>query len=383
MLVGTAAAMAAIFIKEIQRTVVTWGNERKAKKHGQLEERYAHGLDLVAGGRLEEATACFEEILKKEPQHPGATTALGDVHYSCKKWDKAIEYHSQARSITPANIRLMLKLGRDYAEADRRTDAIEILSQLTQIDGDNLTGFVELGKLYLKQGKPEQAYNAQCKVVNLTKDPNRKEKEQQILLGLKCELAGEQSAQGDDQNAIRTLKDVLHKDKRFVPAYIKLAEIYQKGGALDEAISTVERGYRSTPCMVLLQRLEELALAEEQPQEAISAYRQAIGRAPDDLAPALALALLYFKLEMLDEAEKECRYLLSHGKDFPLLHQLLAEIYFRSGRFEESCGRYKHVLQKQRERLFRYVCNNCGAEKASWEARCTSCGQWNSLVWQI
>jgi predicted ATP-dependent serine protease len=33
--------------------------------------------------------------------------------------------------------------------------------------------------------------------------------------------------------------------------------------------------------------------------------------------------------------------------------------------------------------VVKFVCNNCGAIHSSWMGRCSSCGEWNTLVEQL
>jgi lipopolysaccharide biosynthesis regulator YciM len=383
MLSGVLLSFGIVLIKEMRRSFLQWREARATKRSELVDNQYNQGLQLLAGGRPDDAANCFNKVLGKDPRHIRAHVALGDVYFSAGDWDQAAHYHSRALELNGGDAGIMLKLAQDYQRAGRIDGAIDVLQRIIQADGGNLTARIRLRELYGNQGHWDKAYELQQQVVALTKSKPQKAQEQQMLWGLKYELASTQAARGQYQEAIKALKEIIKEDKQFLPAYIQLVDVYQRQGKLDEAFQVIEKGYRQNSSLILLKKLEELSLARENPQRAIGAYRQAIQSRPQDFGLNLFLGMLYLKLEMLEEAKEQFQYLIRQGKDFPLLHYELAGVRERQKQYEQGCEEYRRAFKAKEEQLLRYTCGECGANFPRWEGRCHHCGRWNTINWQV
>jgi lipopolysaccharide biosynthesis regulator YciM len=381
-LFGVLISFGIMLIKETRRSIHHIIAARRIKRNEYINQQYNQGMQLVASGHSEEAAVCFNKLLSKYPQHVESNIALGDVYFSADEWDLAAHYHSRALELKDNDPGLMLKLAQDYQQAGKIDGVIDMLQKVIQVDEDNLIARTRLRELYCKQGHWDKAYEMQQQVIDHISAKTRKIQEQQTLWGLKCELAGNQAAHGQHQEAIKALKEIIKADKGFIPAYIQLIDIYQKQGKLEEAYQVIEKGYRQNFSIILLKRMEILSLKHEHPQRIIAAYRQAIKDRPQDYDLYLFLGMLYLKLEMLDEAEEQFQY-LTRLKDFSLLHYELAEVLKRKKQYEQSVEEYQRAFKTQEEELQRYTCDGCGAKFPRWEGRCYHCGRWNTINWQI
>jgi len=84
------------------------------------------GRALLAAGRLEEAAASFCEILRVEPQHAAALSALGDVSVATRKPEHALSYHLQALALQPNNATYALACVFDHLTAEQYGAARDI-----------------------------------------------------------------------------------------------------------------------------------------------------------------------------------------------------------------------------------------------------------------
>jgi lipopolysaccharide biosynthesis regulator YciM len=382
-LCGVVVSFGIFLVKEMRRSFKHLGEARKVKRSEFVERQHTRGVQLVVSGYPDEAIHCFNKILNKDPKNVEAHIALGDVYFSIGDWDQAARCHSRALEVNGGDAGLMLKLVQDYQRAGKIDGAIDVLQKIIQADESNITARIRLRELYCNQGHWHKACELQQQVVALVKSKPNKLQEQNILWGLKCGLAGTQAADGQQQEAIKALKEIIKADKHFLPAYIQLAEVYQKQKRLDEAIQVLEKGYRQNQSLILLKRLEELSLSRDDPQRAIETYRRAIQNRPQAYGLYLFLGMLYLKLEMLEEAKEQFQYLIRQGKDFPLLHYELAGVQERQMQYQQSCQEYKRAFLTQDAQLLRYDCGECGATFPHWEGRCHHCGRWNTINWLV
>ncbi len=81
----------------------------------------------------------------------------------------------------------------------------------------------------------------------------------------------------------------------------------------------------------MLARLERAYREEGRPTRMIAVYREAIARAPDNVALAVALGRVYLELEMLDEAADELEKVEVRAPDLPVVHAYLATVFEHRG----------------------------------------------------
>jgi len=383
-LFGVVLTAGFVFFREARRSLSGWLAGRRRERKEKVQRLYMRGLDLLASHRYKEARAAFFKVLKVEPKHVGANVALGDIAYEEHNWEEAARYHGQALDCDEYNVRILLKLEKDFCQAGRLDEAIGVLRRIVQTDRKNLAAWSRLRELYFKQGAWSKAAEAQREIVSLTKGlPGRRQAEEEIWLGIRYELAMQLLGQGQEAEAEKGLLEVIKADKKFVPGYVALARIYREKGRRKEALAIVEKGYKVCPSLVLLKELERIRLEEENPEGAIRAYRQAIEKNPEDCALRLFLGMLYLKLEMVDEAKEQFLFLEQQGRDFALLHYVMAEVYKRRKDYERSCQEYRQAFQAQEVAVFHYVCQRCGAEYHEWSGRCQRCNHWNCIGWRI
>ncbi len=82
---------------------------------------------------------------------------------------------------------------------------------------------------------------------------------------------------------------------------------------------------------------------------------------------------------MVEEAQEALRQVEAAGADTFDLHVLLAEAHRRRERFEASVEEFQRALRLKGRVAIPYVCSRCLAEAPSWNARCPSCGSWDTL----
>src|SRR2546427_1727768 len=129
----------------------------------------------------------------------------------------------------------------------------------------------------------------------------------------------------------------------------------------------------------LLVRLERGFREEGRPRRMIALYQQALERAPDEPALALALGRVFFELEMLDEAADQFEKVEVRAPGLPAVHAYLGAVFERRGETRAAFDEYRRALQLAHAFEWPHRCAACGAVSALWQDPCPACRRWNTL----
>lgn len=230
----------------------------------------------------------------------------------------------------------------------------------------------------LAAGQSAEAINAQQRLVNAAPSHERAA-EAQRLATLHYAQASEDLECGRPAAAIPHLKNALRWARDFVPATVALGDAQTRLGERREAVRTWERALDGQPSLPVLARLERAYRDEGRPTRMIAVYREAIARAPDDLALAVALGRVYLDLEMLDEAADQLEKVEVRAPDLPIVHAYLAAVFERRGDVREACAEYRRSLHLARLLDWPHRCEACQATSLGWQDQCQACRRWNTL----
>ncbi len=381
LLAGILISLIVLSLKRTMQFFQKWLEEKEAKTQRLMDQQFQRGLSLKSQGHILEAAEQWESVLRQQPGHLQALTALGDLRAEEKDWEQAARYHSKAFELKEQDESLGLKLERDYRETGRYEDALELLHRLVKLNPDNLEACRRQCRYYMEHGQWHKALELQKDLIAQSKNSKSVE-ERTILLGIKTELAASLLSDGGLDEAVKILKDVLKTDKGFVPAAIKLAEALSRQGDQENALDILEKSYRQNLNIALMEKIEEISLRREEPYRAIRAYKTVIQEYPQNYELNLFLGKFYLKLEMLDEAQEQFQYLQHQGQDSPLLCYLLAEVYQHKRQPESACREYQKAFNTLNS-WQPYKCTVCAGISPKWEARCPHCQSWNSLNYTV
>jgi tetratricopeptide (TPR) repeat protein len=209
--------------------------------------------------------------------------------------------------------------------------------------------------------------------------PADRARESEWLAVIHYEIGQARMAAGLPKPAAAEFRSAIRANRSFVPATIALGDAYEAAGDRWGALRVWERAAEVTPALPILARLEQVYRREGRPTRMIALYQEALERAPDDIALALALGRVYFELEMLDEAADHFEKLEVRVPDLPAVHAFLGAIFERRAQTREAFGEYRQALQLAHAFAAPCRCAACGATAPMWQARCPACGRWNSL----
>jgi tetratricopeptide (TPR) repeat protein len=186
-------------------------------------------------------------------------------------------------------------------------------------------------------------------------------------------------AHGRPASALGYFRGALRIDRDFLPALVALGDAYDAAGDRREAVRAWERAAETHPALPLLARLERAYRDEGRPSRMIALYQDAVARAGDDLALAVALGRVYLELEMLDEAADQLEKVEVRAPDLPLVHAYLGAVFERRGETSAAFEEYRRALRLGHAFEWPHACAACGAAVGGWRERCERCRSWNTV----
>ena len=144
------------------------------------------------------------------------------------------------------------------------------------------------------------------------------------------------------------MKEIISEDKRFIPAYILLAETYIKINKLNEAGRVYGRGYTKTGHIEFLLKMEDLYINRGDPGAILKIYQRVLDLSPKDHLITFLYARFCLRLEMIDEALEMLNSLIEEGEEFRGLHRAMAEAYIHREETGKRC-----MLNSERHFLWR------------------------------
>jgi lipopolysaccharide biosynthesis regulator YciM len=315
----------------------------------------------------------------KDPNHIPAFLRLGEISLQEGDYSEAIRLHLKAKNLDPDNLETLLDLETDYERAGQIEEAIRVLERITERFKDNLDARGRLQSLYIRKGMWDKALEIQKDLLKSSAEATKADTQRRTLLGCRYEIGAAKLSQKQFKEAAKIFREVAKLGKGFLPAYLKLGETYYRSGEKLKAGRIWERAFDITRSRVFLEQLEQLYLELEEPERLLSFYHQRILRYPHDLVLRLYLGKLYYRLEMIAEAEEQFRLLTKEVPGFALPHYLLAQILERRRAWTDAMTHYKEVLSLLSLPLFPYRCSQCGTRHLGWQDRCSKCGEWGTL----
>ena len=266
------------------------------------------------------------------------------IYFQEGRWDKAIEEYKKLIALDPEDVNTHNMLGDVYVKKGAVAEAFDAY---IKVSGD-----------FSSRGQVDKAVVVNKKIAAL--DSSKLSGEGQKKQGLIKQTLKADSAmeQGNLNEAIEALSEVVKLDTENLSAYSKLAELYEKQGKLDEAIQQ----YLAIGSAFLKNRLFKKA------QEM---FQKIVQLEPGNLDARINLAQIFIKQGSESDAKKEFLSIaeLAHAKgdtDKALLyankaiefksieaHYILGLIFFKKQQYSEAKAEF--------ESLLRFKINHVGA----------------------
>ncbi|MBP1749436.1 MAG: hypothetical protein H6Q52_1975 [Deltaproteobacteria bacterium] len=375
---GVIISIIVSFFYDVKTAVTSWmarRAERKSEEYLALVEKARH-YDLK--GDRDKAIEQLDMLSRRNPGREETYIALSDIYVSMEDYDKARDTLDLAEtslgkveSILFKKVKLNMK-ARDYAKNEA------LLKDILRLNESSLDALRKLRDLYVWKKDWDGAYDIEKKIKRYVKT----EEESKRLIGIRYQKAFALFKDQFSLNAetiIGELKEIISEEKRFIPAYVLLGEVYKKSGKLNEAGRIYGRGYTKTGHIEFLLKMEDLYIDRGDPEVILKIYRRVLDVSPDDHLISFLYARLCLRLEMIDEAIDTLNSLMAEGEDFKGLHRAMAEAYVHRGELENAVQEFKGAFPIDEQVYIPFVCTKCNSIKEEWSDYCESCYSWNTI----
>lgn len=375
---GFGLALVLGLSREAGLLVDRWRQRRASRKSEEIDEEYTRGLIAVLEGREDEALRHFRAVLERDSRHFNTLIKIGEVLRSRERFADAIEYHRKAHHLKEDDTRPLYALVEDHEAQGEMERARNVLGRIIAINKASIAAWRKLRSLHMKERSWEKALEAHRQVEKLANPGDPKDTvDRRIGTGIEYEQARARFEAGDTKDAIGMLKRLAKAHPEFVPAHVTLGRALVRTGRESDGVRVWRDGFRGTGSPVFLSVLEDHFLEREEPMSAIDGLKECMVTHPDTVR--FHLGKLYFRLEMLDDAQAMLSSLEGRASRAPALHFLLGRIHERRGNTRQAADYYRRVIKERDFVGLDFRCRSCGAHATEWSGRCGECGAWNTI----
>jgi tetratricopeptide (TPR) repeat protein len=380
---GVLLVFLSTLTRDAQRAYREFQSSRQRKREQALKEELEKGMEAFLRGDLRKAKTHYREILKRDPSQIDLYLRLSEISQREGNDEETLQWVEKASLIDSRNPNILLREAALRQKMKQFPDAIRILNRIIDLDAGNLKALKCLREVYLESQRWEEALRTQKTVLKYTKGKQAEEEETFFYLGLKFEHVRDllNKSGGDSLDPIlKEAKEIVREEKKFLPGYLLLGDVYQRMGKWKDAGNVWGKGFKRFQSVIFLLRLEDLYLGRGDPNTLLRIYQRTLKMYPDNDVIAFFYAKLCLRLEMLDEALEELDFISLKRKDFPALHRLLAEVYLHRKDFGRAVQEFERTFELSGTSYFPFVCTHCQKESREWVAYCSQCHHWSTYT---
>ena len=267
------------------------------------------GVILRAQRRPEEALAHFEEALKRDPTSLESLEQITAILISQKRMAQAQERVVRQIALYPKSANLQNLLGRVLMEAQNWPQSEVAFKKAITLDKELLSTYVNLGELYARQGKIEQAVDELEGV--LKKSP--RQPSVLMLLGMLHEQ------QKDFSLAMARYEEALQVNANFAPAANNLAWLLlEHAGDKERALSYAERAWKLSPSDPnFADTLGWIYFKKQMYPKAVGLLKEAVNQLPEHPTILYHYGMAQYWNDNNDEAKKSLTKFLKVSPNSP------------------------------------------------------------------
>jgi lipopolysaccharide biosynthesis regulator YciM len=374
---GLIVSIILSFFLDIKKALSGWKAGKKEKKNEEFRDLLEKAKSYDLRGDREKAIENLNRVIRRAPGMEETYVFLSDLYVSMKEYEKAIEVLNLAEASLGRTEAVLLRKAKVYLAARNMEKLEPDLKEIMKMNESNLEAAAMLRDYYIWKKDWNEAYEVEKKLKKFI----RTEDEDRRFSGIQYErvLARfEDQLQFGSETIIKDLKDIIGEDKRFVPAYILLSEVYKRTGKLNEAGRVYGRGYAKTGHIIFLLKMEDLYIDRGDPGVILKIYRRILDITPKNSLISFLYARLCLRLEMIDEAIDMLNLLLAEGEEFPGLHRAMAEACIHRGELEKAVEEFRKAFPMKHVYI-PFACDNCQTKKDEWVEFCDNCYSWNTI----
>ena len=279
----------------------------------------------LAAGRIGQAKAIYEQVLRDQPRHARALCGLGAIALRSGEIARAFELIGHAATVAPTDAMTLGNLAVVYQARGDLDQAEACLQRALDLDSGLAELHSNFASLMLARGNPGRAETAQRHAIALAPDSATQRFNLANILVATDQLAA----------AAETYRDVLALDPEHVGALNNLSILHKQDGRRDLAEALLDEALLRDPMNPeLLANHADLLLMRGLGDDALQTIRRAVGCAPMNPRLREALGAVLLELVRLAEAGKELASAMRAAPRDPGIALNLARLLRRQGNLD-------------------------------------------------
>jgi tetratricopeptide (TPR) repeat protein len=296
----------------------------------QMQNR--QGVALAQQGRFQESAACFREAIRLRDGYVDGMSNLGNVLTFMGQLDEARSWYEQALALRPHDARLLNNLSNLLREQKDYEGSAGRAREALALDANYAEAHNNLGTALLMLRQPESAADSFQKAVTLKPD----------LAEANSNLGEALRQLSRYEEAVHWCRQAVHLRPSFAEAHNHLGAALTATGALDEAVEALREALRLKPDLqeartnlaYALWRLGRL-------DEAAACCNEALAQKPDYANGYNILGVIRAKQNRLDEALTYYGRAIELDSDFPEAHFHRGLVLLVQGKLTEGLAEYE------------------------------------------
>ncbi|MDT9178067.1 MAG: tetratricopeptide repeat protein [Limnospira sp. PMC 1291.21] len=298
---------------------------------------YQQGIEYLTEGKLEEAIACCNFALERQPYWPDGYKTLGLAYQKQGNFEQALIAYTNALEIKPDFAEVYGNLGSLYAEHKLWQDAVQAYDVALRLNPDLVGLYRNLAQLLIMFGKYEDAISY-CQQA-IAKQPDSFKAYYLLgnaLSGLEKWSAAETAYQRGAE--LNPQCDRIHVD---------LGNMLAQQGNWQPAIAAYQTAIKINPKNELAyHKLGNSWFRLQEPEKAISVYKKAMEINPLTPWSHLPLGRSLLEVGKVQEAIAICFRAVELNPNSYWAYENLGDALSRNRRFSQAIPIYLQALQK-------------------------------------
>lgn len=293
------------------------------------------------------AEALFLLVIEKDPRHDAACYELANLYLLHKNTIDAQMMAEKAVALDPSNEWYQVLLGEIYQRNQEYAGAINVFSDLTRMNPNNLEYRLQLAASYVFTGK----FNDALKELDIIEDRMGireeiiRQKEKLYLYMRKVDAAASE---------VQKLIETFPNESRY---YAWLAELYMSNGMPDKALPvylTIAEKFPDDPYIHI--SLSDYYRQQGDDEKASEELKRGFENPNLDVDTKIQVMLTYYSVsELLEEVRSEAmelaEILIRVHPDNPKSFSMYADFLVREGRYEEARDAFRRVMEMDSSRF--------------------------------
>ncbi len=369
--IGVLTTLAIVAVQAGQRALRVWRTGRREKRRTRIDQWEESGEQLIWNGDAQRGRALLQKAWVRRPEDSRAVLALaasfcdtGELHRARGVlFDAAAQHHT--------NPDLLMALARAHRSAGEIGPSIEALERLRALHPRAPRVLKMLRDTLIEVGRWGEAAQIQDSYLAEVRDPQQVLCERELLIELRYLAALELT---DPAARLTALENLSGGRNVAAPILVSLGDCLIELGRPDEASAVWERGLRSTPRSVFVERLAGLASETRHRDRIRSLLRKVRSGTVNNDHLCAASAMLHLADRNPEEAARELETIQGDTERSAHYQRIWAEVYRQRGQTEQALAAYA----RSDGMADRYECRNCHHTSAVWVGFCRHCRGWDS-----